>query len=61
MGVRVYYPNYRHELPGARGTFFKYDPFQSGWARYGAGTVSADGAQIVPDKDTLIYDLTGAL
>jgi hypothetical protein len=61
VGVRVYYPNDRHELPGARGTFYKYDPFGTGWTRYGAGTVSADSVQIVPDQDTLIHDLAGAL
>jgi len=61
VGVQIYYPNYQHALPGARVTFHSYDPFKSGWARSGAGTVSADGSQIIPDKDTLIHDLTGAI
>ena len=61
VGAQVYYPNYRHELPKARGSFWKYDPFQNGWTRYGMGRVSADGSQVVPDKDTRIYDLTGAM
>jgi YD repeat-containing protein len=60
-GAQVYYPNYHHELPRARATFYKYDPFQNGWTTYGLGRVSADGTQIVPDKDTRIYDLTGAM
>jgi hypothetical protein len=60
-GVQIWYPNQRHELPGARATFFRYDPFGSGWTRYGGGVVSTNGSQIVPDKTTLIYDLAGAL
>ena len=61
LGVQVYYPNYRHELPKARGTFYKYEPFQHGWTPYGMGQVSADGRQMVPDQGTRLYDLTGAM
>jgi hypothetical protein len=61
VGAQLYYPNSQHALPGARATFYRYDPFKSGWTRYGAGGVSADGTQIIPDKTTLIYDLAGAL
>ena len=61
LGVQVYYPNYRHELPKARGTFYKYEPFHHGWTPYGQGQVSADGSQMVPDQGTRLYDLTGAM
>jgi RHS repeat-associated protein len=61
LGAQIYYPNYHHELPKARASFYKYDPYQNGWTTYGTGRVSADGTQIIPDKDTRIYDLTGAM
>jgi RHS repeat-associated protein len=61
LGFQVYYPNYRHELPKARGAFYRYDPFGNGWETYGYGQVSADGTQVVPDATTRIYDLTGAM
>jgi RHS repeat-associated protein len=61
LGAQVYYPNYHHELPKARLAFWRYDPFQDGWAIYGQGKVSADGRQVIPDPGTRIYDLTGAM
>jgi hypothetical protein len=61
IGAQVVYPNYGHQLPSARETFLRYDPYGVGWRSYGAGTVSADGKQIVPDAGARIYDLTGAM
>lgn len=60
-GAQVVYPNYRHELPKARGAFWRYDPDNLGWTIYGTGTVTADGKQVVPAPDTRIYALTGAM
>ena len=50
LGAQVVYPNYGHELPGARGTFWRYEPDGLGWSAYGTGTVSPDAAQVVPDE-----------
>lgn len=61
LGAQVVYPNYGHELPRARGTFWRYEPDGLGWSAYGTGTVSADAAQVVPDEGTRIYALTGAM
>lgn len=59
--AQVYYPNYRHDLPGARGTFWRYDPDTLGWTSYGLGSVNAAATQVVPDSTTHIYELTGAM
>lgn len=61
LGAQVVYPNYGHELPKARGTFWRYQPDGPGWSPYGMGTVQADGRQVVPDRDTRIYALSGAM
>lgn len=61
LGAQVVYPNYGHELPRARGTFWRYEPDSLGWSAYGTGTVSADATQVVPDGGTRIYALTGAM
>ena len=60
-GAQVVYPNYRHDLPKARGSFWRYDPDNLGWTIYGSGTVTSDGKQVVPDEHTQIYALTGAM
>ena len=59
--AQVYYPNYQHELPGARGTFWKYDPDTLGWLPYGLGTVNPPATQVVPGADTRIYEFAGAM
>lgn len=61
LGAQVVYPNYGHELPRARGTFWRYEPDSLGWSAYGTGTVTADATQVVPDEGTRIYALTGAM
>jgi RHS repeat-associated protein len=61
LGAQIWYPNARNELPGARASFWKYDPYQLGWTIYGNGTVSADRKHIVPDKGTQIYDFISAM
>lgn len=61
LGAQVVYPNYGNDLPKARGTFWRYEPDSTGWSPYGAGTVSADARRVVPDTDTRIYALTGAM
>ncbi|WP_197090841.1 RHS repeat-associated core domain-containing protein [Bradyrhizobium sp. LTSP849] len=61
LGMQVVYPNYGHELPKARGAFWRYEPDGLGWSPYGAGSVTADGWQVVPDPETRIYALSGAM
>jgi RHS repeat-associated protein len=61
LGAQVVYPNYGRALPKARGVFWRYDPDGIGWSPYGMGTVQADGRQVVPDRDTRIYALSGAM
>lgn len=61
QGARVIYPNYRHLPPGARGTFWHYDPDSRGWYIYGMGTVTPNGKQVMPDPGVMIYEFTGAM
>jgi RHS repeat-associated protein len=61
LGAQVWYPNVEHQLPGARGSFWRYDPYHLGWTIYGTGSVSADGQHVVPDADTRVYDFTSAM
>ena len=61
LGAQVVYPNYWHDTPHARGRFWRYQPDKSGWSMYGTGRVASDGRQVVPDKGTRIYELTGAM
>jgi len=61
LGAQVVYPNYYRELPKARGVFWRYEPDGIGWSTYGMGSVQADGRQVVPDRDTRIYALSGAM
>ena len=60
-GARLIYPNFRHELPGARGAFWNYDALANGWHIYGMGTVSRDALQAIPDPGVSIHELTGAM
>ena len=57
--ARVVYPNHGFGPPGARTTFWHYQPAGLGWIPYGAGTVSDDGKQLVPDPGTFVYDFMG--
>ncbi|AKQ68195.1 kelch domain protein [Myxococcus hansupus] len=59
-GAKLYYPNYRGELPGARANFWNYDANGSGWHAYGLGSVSADGRQVIPDDGVALYGFVGA-
>jgi RHS repeat-associated protein len=60
-GARIVYPNYTHEAPGTRVDFLAYDPAGKGWHTYGHGTVTPDGAQVVPDDKTRIWAFHGAM
>ena len=61
LGAQLIYPNFSHGLPGARATFWHYDPDKTGWAPYGAGKVSRDGQHIQPDQMTRIYTFDSAM
>jgi RHS repeat-associated protein len=60
-GARLFYPNFKNEVPGARGTFWNYDPEEREWFVYGLGTISADARQAIPDEGVVIHELTGAM
>jgi RHS repeat-associated protein len=60
-GAWLVYPNYRQESAGQRIQFFHYDPDGRGWYVYGLGTVTPNGAQVMPDATTRIYAFTGAM
>lgn len=60
-GARLFYPNFKNEIPGARGTFWNYDPEEREWFVYGLGTISADAGQAIPDEGVVIHELTGAM
>ncbi len=60
-GARIIYPNYTKEPPGARISFWNYEPSGQGWYVYGQGTVTSDGKQIIPDLGVAIYKFTGAM
>jgi RHS repeat-associated protein len=61
QGAQLYYPNSYNKKPGTVFNFWNYDPDQKGWYVYGAGKVSADGSQIVPNPGVLLYEFTGAM
>ncbi|HZJ63349.1 MAG TPA: RHS repeat-associated core domain-containing protein [Kofleriaceae bacterium] len=60
-GARLFYPNFKDEVPGARGVFWNYDPEDREWFVYGQGTISADAKQAIPDDGVVIHELTGAM
>ena len=60
-GARLFYPNFKNEVPGARGTFWNYDPEDREWFVYGMGTISRDATQAIPDDGVVIHELTGAM
>jgi RHS repeat-associated protein len=60
-GVQLVYPNWGHQLPGTRMTFWAYGARWNGWWVYGHGTVTRDGKQVVPDKHTVLRDFQGAM
>jgi RHS repeat-associated protein len=60
-GARLFYPNYQREVPGAKGVFWNYDPYERGWFVYGLGTISRDGRQSIPDPGVVITEFSGAM
>jgi RHS repeat-associated protein len=60
-GARVIYPNLNKDLPGARYTFWHYDPGRKDWHVYGSGAVTEDGKQVAPDPGYGFYEFTGAM
>jgi RHS repeat-associated protein len=60
-GARLVYPNFKGEVPGARGVFWDYDPDGREWFVYGLGRISADARQAVPDEGVKIHRFTGAM
>jgi RHS repeat-associated protein len=60
-GARLFYPNAYNYPPGTPYSFWNYDPDQKGWFIYGAGKVSADRSQVIPNPGVVIYELTGAM
>jgi len=60
-GAWLVYPNYKHDPAGQRLQFYHYDPDQNGWYVYGVGTVTPDGAHVMPDPTTRLYEFTGAM
>ncbi|MBO0609208.1 RHS repeat-associated core domain-containing protein [Myceligenerans salitolerans] len=59
-GAQIVYPNYTGLAPGERVEFFDYEPEGEGWRKYGHGTVSEDGTQVVPDEDTRVWSFDGS-
>jgi RHS repeat-associated protein len=59
--AQIVYPNITHRPPGERVDFWSYDPDGRAWYVYGKGTVTRDGTQVVPDRNTAIYEFTGAM
>jgi len=55
QGVKVIYPNYSTQPPGAAFDIFDHDPNGRGWYVYGRVKVSADGQYIEGDKDFVLY------
>jgi hypothetical protein len=60
-GAWLVYPNYTHGVPRQQMQFFHYDPDVLGWYVYGAGRVTANAAQVMPDPTTRVYEFTGAM
>jgi RHS repeat-associated protein len=60
QGVKIIYPNYSTQPPGARFQLFDYDPNGRGWYIYGTATVSPDGKRIVGDKEFVLYQFSAS-
>jgi len=60
-GATIHYQNQYKGKPGARFSFWNYDPTQKGWYVYGHGRVSADAKMIHPEPGTQIYSFDGAM
>ncbi|MCI0418786.1 MAG: carboxypeptidase-like regulatory domain-containing protein, partial [Acidobacteria bacterium] len=48
--LRIEFPNYSSLPAGYTQELWSYNPNSSGWYRYAQGTVSSDGAKILPDR-----------
>ena len=59
-GAKLIYPNYQGLPAGQSGPFMIHEADEGGWERYGTGTVSPDGTQIVPSQDARLHKLIGA-
>jgi RHS repeat-associated protein len=57
----IVYPNAMRAAPGQRRDLWSYDPDEGAWWIYGQGTVTADGRQLVPDRDVRVYEFTGQM
>ena len=57
--ISVVYPNATNQPAGGKVDYVEYeaDAKGMGWKRYGSGTVTKDGKQIVPDTRTSIYEI----
>jgi RHS repeat-associated protein len=60
-GATIYYKNYLNAKPGARYSFWNYDPTQKGWYVYGHGRVTTDAKSIAPEDGTQITSFDGAM
>jgi RHS repeat-associated protein len=60
-GATIYYKNYLNAKPGARYSFWNYDPTQKGWYVYGHGRVSSNAKSIAPEDGTQITSFDGAM
>jgi Domain of unknown function (DUF6531) len=60
-GAWLVYPNYTNRPVGTEHQFWHYDPEEKGWHVYGMGAVAAGGRQVVPNRDVVLYEFTGAM
>lgn len=60
-GAQLIYPNWGHQAPGSKMTFWSYGKPWNGWWVYGHGTVNANGTAVMPDSGTRLHDFSGAM
>jgi RHS repeat-associated protein len=59
QGIKIVYPNLNSDAPGTRQQLWFYDPRERGWFVYGAGRVTPDGKQVVPEPGVALYEAMG--
>jgi RHS repeat-associated protein len=59
-GIRLVFPNTAGLKPGTRIDYWSYDSKETGWFRYGQGTVGRDGRTVSPDPGVVIRHFTCA-